>query len=150
MQCYIYIYRQHLFKSSSMFFFSFLYLNGLKALIPAALLSNLSLLQSNLSMHTAGVSYLQHHHHHHHHQQQQQQQQPPHPLPSSQAPNHPLPAAQPSQQPISSQVPASHSNSVVQVYSTLPHMSAGGVGGGSEIHTLGLQPFHSVQVSKDH
>nr|XP_046253044.1 zinc finger protein 341 isoform X2 [Scatophagus argus] len=105
-------------------------------------------IQSNLSMHTAGVSYLQHHHHHHHHhhqqqQQQQQQQQSPHPLPSAQTPAHPLPAGQPAQQPLSSQVPASHSNSVVQVYSTLPHMAGGG---GAEIHTLGLQPFHPVQV----
>ncbi|KAM3618582.1 uncharacterized protein V6R79_021960 [Siganus canaliculatus] len=107
-------------------------------------------IQSNLSMHTAGVSYLQHHHHHHHHhhhqhqqqQQQQQQQQPSHPLPSAQTPAHPLPAGQPTQQPLSSQVPASHSNSVVQVYSTLPHMAGGG---GAEIHTLGLQPFHPVQ-----
>uniref|UniRef100_A0A3P8SB71 Zinc finger protein 341 n=1 Tax=Amphiprion percula TaxID=161767 RepID=A0A3P8SB71_AMPPE len=66
-----------------------------------------------------------------------------HPLPSSQAPAHPLPAGQPAQQPLSSQVPANHSNSVVQVYSTLPHMAGGG---GAEIHTLGLQPFHPVQV----
>ncbi|CAJ1055295.1 zinc finger protein 341 [Xyrichtys novacula] len=103
-------------------------------------------IQSNLSMHTAGVSYLQHHHHHHHHhhhQQQQQQQQSSHPLPSNQTQAHPLPAGQPSQQPLSSQVPASHSNSVVQVYSTLPHMAGGG---GAEIHTLGLQPFHPIQV----
>uniref|UniRef100_A0A7N6FJ99 C2H2-type domain-containing protein n=1 Tax=Anabas testudineus TaxID=64144 RepID=A0A7N6FJ99_ANATE len=78
-------------------------------------------IQSNLSMHTAGVSYLH------------------------QAPAHPLPSGPPTQQPLSSQVPASHSNSVVQVYSTLPHMAGGG---GAEIHTLGLQPFHSVQVSK--
>uniref|UniRef100_A0A671YQX5 Zinc finger protein 341 n=1 Tax=Sparus aurata TaxID=8175 RepID=A0A671YQX5_SPAAU len=77
-------------------------------------------IQSNLSMHTAGVSYLQ-------------------------APAHPLPAGQPSQQSLSSQVPVSHSNSVVQVYSTLPHMAGGG---GAEIHTLGLQPFHPVQVGK--
>ncbi|XP_026223069.1 zinc finger protein 341 isoform X2 [Anabas testudineus] len=102
-------------------------------------------IQSNLSMHTAGVSYLQHHHHHHHHHhhQQQQQQQSSHSLPASQAPAHPLPSGPPTQQPLSSQVPASHSNSVVQVYSTLPHMAGGG---GAEIHTLGLQPFHSVQV----
>ncbi|XP_041801725.1 zinc finger protein 341 isoform X2 [Chelmon rostratus] len=105
-------------------------------------------IQSNLSMHTAGVSYLQHHHHHHHHhhhqqQQQQQQQQSSHQLPSGQTPAHPMPAGQPGQQPLSSQVPASHSNSVVQVYSTLPHMAGGG---GAEIHTLGLQPFHPVQV----
>ncbi|GLD72754.1 zinc finger protein 341 isoform X1 [Lates japonicus] len=55
---------------------------------------------------------------------------------------------QPAQQPLSSQVPASHSNSVVQVYSTLPHMAGvgGGGGGSAEIHTLGLQPFHPVQV----
>ncbi|XP_037336845.2 zinc finger protein 341 isoform X1 [Pungitius pungitius] len=109
--------------------------------------------QSNLSMHTAGVSYLhQHHHHHHHHhhhqqqqhqQQQQQQQQSSHPLPSSQTPAHPLPDGQPLQQPLASQVPTSHSNSVVQVYSTMPNM---GGGGGGEIHTLGLQPFHPVQV----
>ncbi|XP_071767250.2 zinc finger protein 341 [Centroberyx gerrardi] len=110
-------------------------------------------IQSNLSMHTTGVSYLQHHHHlhhhhHHHHpqhQQQQQQQQPPqppHPLPSGQTPAHPLPSGQPSQQPLSSQVPASHSNSVVQVYSALPHMAGGG---SAEIHTLGLQSFQPVQ-----
>uniref|UniRef100_A0A7N6B2D5 C2H2-type domain-containing protein n=1 Tax=Anabas testudineus TaxID=64144 RepID=A0A7N6B2D5_ANATE len=68
-----------------------------------------------------------------------------HSLPASQAPAHPLPSGPPTQQPLSSQVPASHSNSVVQVYSTLPHMAGGG---GAEIHTLGLQPFHSVQVSK--
>ncbi|KAG8002900.1 hypothetical protein GBF38_015505, partial [Nibea albiflora] len=60
-----------------------------------------------------------------------------------QTPAHPLPAGQPAQQPLSSQVPASHSNSVVQVYSTLPHMAGGG---GAEIHALGLQPFHPVQV----
>uniref|UniRef100_A0A7N6AFC3 C2H2-type domain-containing protein n=1 Tax=Anabas testudineus TaxID=64144 RepID=A0A7N6AFC3_ANATE len=66
-----------------------------------------------------------------------------HSLPASQAPAHPLPSGPPTQQPLSSQVPASHSNSVVQVYSTLPHMAGGG---GAEIHTLGLQPFHSVQV----
>uniref|UniRef100_A0A3Q3LCQ0 Zinc finger protein 341 n=1 Tax=Mastacembelus armatus TaxID=205130 RepID=A0A3Q3LCQ0_9TELE len=58
-----------------------------------------------------------------------------HPLPSSQTPPHPLPTGQPAQQPLSSQVPVSHSNSVVQVYSTLPHMAGGG---GAEIHTLGL------------
>uniref|UniRef100_A0A3Q3XC08 C2H2-type domain-containing protein n=1 Tax=Mola mola TaxID=94237 RepID=A0A3Q3XC08_MOLML len=40
----------------------------------------------------------------------------------------------------------SHNNSVIQVYSTLPHMAGGG--GGGEIHTLGLQPFQPVQVSK--
>lgn len=103
--------------------------------------------QSNLSMHTAGVSYLQHHHHHHH----PHQQQPSHPLPSSQAPAHPLPAGQPTQQPLSSQVPVSHSNSVVQVYSTMPHMppaagAAGAAGcGAAEIHTLGLPAFHPVQ-----
>uniref|UniRef100_A0A8C4DEN9 Zinc finger protein 341 n=1 Tax=Dicentrarchus labrax TaxID=13489 RepID=A0A8C4DEN9_DICLA len=70
-------------------------------------------------------------------------QQSSHPLPPGQTPAHPLPAGQPTQQPLSSQVPASHSNSVVQVYSTLPHMAGGG---GAEIHTLGLQPFHPVQV----
>ncbi|XP_037540309.1 zinc finger protein 341 [Nematolebias whitei] len=97
--------------------------------------------QSNLSMHTAGVSYLQHHHHHHHHHQQQHQPQPSHPLPSSQTPTH-LPAGQPTQQPLSSQVPVSHSNSVVQVYSAMPHMAGAG-GGAAEIHTaLGLQAFH--------
>ncbi|XP_038579477.1 zinc finger protein 341 [Micropterus salmoides] len=101
-------------------------------------------IQSNLSMYTAGVSYLQHHHHHHHHHHnQQQQQQSSHALPSGQTAAHPLPGGQPAQQPLSSQVPASHSNSVVQVYSALPHM-AGSVG--AEIHTLGLQPFHPVQV----
>ncbi|GLD45697.1 zinc finger protein 341 isoform X1 [Lates japonicus] len=99
-------------------------------------------IQSNLSMHAAGVSYLQHHHHHHHHHHHQQ------------SPIHCLrpnitSCGQPAQQPLSSQVPASHSNSVVQVYSTLPHMAGvgGGGGGGAEIHTLGLQPFHPVQVS---
>lgn len=94
-------------------------------------------------MHTAGVSYLQHHHHH---QQQQQQQQSSHPMPSGQTAAHPLPAGQAAQQPLCSQVPMSHSNSVVQVYSTLSHMTGGG---GGEIHTLGLQPFHPVLVSKD-
>lgn len=99
-------------------------------------------------MHTTGVSYLQHHHHHHH------QQQASHPLPSSQAPTPALPAGQPTQQPLSSQVPVSHSNSVVQVYSTMPHMAgpaaaaaAAGAGGAAEIHTLGLPAFHPVQVS---
>uniref|UniRef100_A0A673BGZ1 Zinc finger protein 341 n=1 Tax=Sphaeramia orbicularis TaxID=375764 RepID=A0A673BGZ1_9TELE len=76
-------------------------------------------------------------------QQQQQQQQPSQPLSSGPTSAHPLPAVPPPQQPLSSQVPASHSNSVVQVYSTLPPM---GGGGGAEIHTLGLQPFHPVQV----
>uniref|UniRef100_A0A3B5KWT9 C2H2-type domain-containing protein n=1 Tax=Xiphophorus couchianus TaxID=32473 RepID=A0A3B5KWT9_9TELE len=78
-------------------------------------------IQSNLSMHTAGVSYLH------------------------QAPPPALPAGQPTQQPLSSQVPVSHSNSVVQVYSTMPHMAgpaaaaaAAGAGGAAEIHTLGL------------
>ncbi|XP_051915715.1 zinc finger protein 341 isoform X1 [Hippocampus zosterae] len=96
--------------------------------------------QSNPSMHTTGVSYLQHHHHHHHHPQHQ----PSHTLAPSQTPAHPLPAGQPTQQPLaSSHVPANHGNSVVQVYSTLPHM----VGGGSaEIHALNLHPFHPVQV----
>uniref|UniRef100_A0A1A8MHX8 Zinc finger protein 341 n=1 Tax=Nothobranchius pienaari TaxID=704102 RepID=A0A1A8MHX8_9TELE len=89
-------------------------------------------LQSNLSMHTAGVSYLQHHHHHHHQQQQQHQHQ---------QSSHPLPAGQPPQQSLSSQVPASHSNSVVQVYSAMPHMAGAG-GGAAEIHALGLQAFH--------
>uniref|UniRef100_A0A8D3C718 C2H2-type domain-containing protein n=1 Tax=Scophthalmus maximus TaxID=52904 RepID=A0A8D3C718_SCOMX len=76
--------------------------------------------------------------------EQQGAQQSSHPLPPGQAPAHPLPAGQPAQQPLSSQVAASHSNSVVQVYSTLPHMAGGG--GGAEIHTLGLQPFHPVHV----
>uniref|UniRef100_A0A673BKN8 Zinc finger protein 341 n=1 Tax=Sphaeramia orbicularis TaxID=375764 RepID=A0A673BKN8_9TELE len=67
----------------------------------------------------------------------------PSPLSSGPTSAHPLPAVPPPQQPLSSQVPASHSNSVVQVYSTLPPM---GGGGGAEIHTLGLQPFHPVQV----
>ncbi|CAG6021056.1 unnamed protein product, partial [Menidia menidia] len=56
---------------------------------------------------------------------------------------------QPAQQPLASQVPASHSNSVVQVYSTMPHMvggGGGGGGGGAEIHALGLQAFHPVQL----
>uniref|UniRef100_A0A3B4ALY5 C2H2-type domain-containing protein n=1 Tax=Periophthalmus magnuspinnatus TaxID=409849 RepID=A0A3B4ALY5_9GOBI len=69
--------------------------------------------------------------------QPQQQQQP---QPSQQPQQPQLP---PSQQNLSSQVPASHSNSVVQVYSALPHMSAGS---SAEIHTLGVQPFHPVQV----
>lgn len=109
-------------------------------------------LQSNLSMHTAGISYLQHHQNHHPHQQQQQSS---HPMPSGQTAAHALPAGPPAQQPLSSQVPVSHSNSVVQVYSALPHMAGagggGGAGGGSgigEIHTLGLQQFHPVLVSK--
>uniref|UniRef100_A0A3P9K4K7 Zinc finger protein 341 n=1 Tax=Oryzias latipes TaxID=8090 RepID=A0A3P9K4K7_ORYLA len=108
--------------------------------------------QSNLSMHTSGVSYLQHHHHHHHHHhhphhhhQHQQQQQPPLSLPSSQTAAHSLPAGAPAQQPLSSQVPSSHSSSVVQVYSAMPHMAAGG-GGVAEIHSLGLQAYHPVQV----
>ncbi|KAM9505065.1 zinc finger protein 341-like isoform 3-T3 [Salvelinus alpinus] len=75
-------------------------------------------IQSNLSMHT-GASYLQHH------------QQSSHSLPPGQS------------QPLSSQVLSSISNSVVQVYSTMPQMS---VSGSAEIHTLGLQPFQSVQV----
>ncbi|XP_055044456.2 zinc finger protein 341 isoform X3 [Misgurnus anguillicaudatus] len=75
--------------------------------------------QNNLSMH-AGTSYLQHH-----------QQQPPQPLPPSQA------------TPLSSQVPSSHSNSIVQVYSTLPSMAGGGT---AEVSALGLQSFQSVQV----
>ncbi|KAF6728042.1 Zinc finger protein 341 [Oryzias melastigma] len=99
--------------------------------------------QSNLSMHTSGVSYLQHHHHHHHHPHHQQQQ-PPLSLPSSQTAAHPLPAGAPAQQPLSSQVPSSHSSLVVQVYSAMPHMAAGG--GGAEIHSLGLQAYHPVQV----
>nr|XP_057941621.1 zinc finger protein 341 isoform X2 [Doryrhamphus excisus] len=99
-------------------------------------------IQSNPSMHTTGISYLQHHHHHHQQQQQQQQQQSSsHPLPPGQTPAHPSPPGQPSLS--SSNIPVSHSNSVVQVYSTLPHMAAGG---NAEIHTLGLHPFHSVQV----
>ncbi|XP_061657166.1 zinc finger protein 341 isoform X1 [Syngnathoides biaculeatus] len=96
--------------------------------------------QSNPSMHTSGVSYLQHHHHHHHHHQQQ----PCHTLPPSQTPAHPLPAGQPGQQPLpSSHAVASYGNSVVQVYSALPHMVGAG---NAEIHTLGLHPFHPVQV----
>ncbi|XP_062872239.1 zinc finger protein 341 isoform X2 [Trichomycterus rosablanca] len=59
---------------------------------------------------------------------------------------HPPPAAQPlpptQAPPLSSQVPSSNNSSVVQVYSTLPPMSGGG---NAEIHTLGLQPFQSVQ-----
>ncbi|XP_061624127.1 zinc finger protein 341 [Phyllopteryx taeniolatus] len=97
--------------------------------------------QSNPSMHTTGVSYLQHHHHHHHHHHQQQ---PCHILPPSQTPAHPLPAGQPGQQPLpASHAAASHGNSVVQVYSALPHMVGGG---NAEIHALGLHPFHPVQV----
>lgn len=107
-------------------------------------------LQSNLSMHTAGISYLQHHQNHHPHHQQQQQQQSSHTMPSGQTAAHTLPAGPPAQQPLSSQVPVSHSNSVVQVYSALPHMAGGGGAGGGvgEIHTLGLQQFHPVLVSK--
>ncbi|XP_036844245.1 zinc finger protein 341 isoform X2 [Oncorhynchus mykiss] len=75
-------------------------------------------IQSNLSMHT-GAAYLQHH------------QQSSHSLPPGQS------------QPLSSQVPPSISNSVVQVYSTMPQMSGSG---NAEIHTLGLQLFQSVQV----
>ncbi|XP_077573505.1 zinc finger protein 341 [Stigmatopora nigra] len=86
-------------------------------------------IQSNPSTQTACVSYLHHHQHHHH------QQQPSHTLPPSQSPSQP-PLA-------SSHVPTSHGNSVVQVYSTLPHMVGGG---NAEIHTLGLHPFHPVQV----
>lgn len=71
--------------------------------------------QSNLTMH-AGTSYLQHH------------QQP---LPPNQI------------TPLSSQVPSSNSNSIVQVYSTLPPMAGGGI---AEIPTLGLHSFQSVQV----
>lgn len=110
-------------------------------------------------MHTAGISYLQHHHNHNHHQQQQQQSS--HSMPTGSTAVHTLSAGPPAQQPLSSQVPASHSNSVVQVYSTLPHMAGGGVegggggdggggggGGGGELHTLGLQPFHPVLVSQ--
>uniref|UniRef100_A0A674PMH0 Zinc finger protein 341 n=1 Tax=Takifugu rubripes TaxID=31033 RepID=A0A674PMH0_TAKRU len=77
-------------------------------------------------------------------------QQSSHPMPSGQTAAHTLPAGPPAQQPLSSQVPVSHSNSVVQVYSALPHMAGGGgAGGGSgvgEIHTLGLQQFHPVLV----
>uniref|UniRef100_A0A8C7WAT9 C2H2-type domain-containing protein n=1 Tax=Oncorhynchus mykiss TaxID=8022 RepID=A0A8C7WAT9_ONCMY len=73
-------------------------------------------IQSNLSMHT-GAAYLQHH------------QQSSHSLPPGQS------------QPLSSQVPPSISNSVVQVYSTMPQMSGSG---NAEIHTLGLQLFQSV------
>ncbi|XP_016295383.1 zinc finger protein 341-like isoform X2 [Sinocyclocheilus anshuiensis] len=76
------------------------------------------LTQSNLGMH-AGTSYLQHH------------QQPPQPLPPTQA------------TPMSSQVPSSNSNSVVQVYSTLPPMAGGGT---AEMSALGLQSFQSIQV----
>ncbi|XP_057219412.1 zinc finger protein 341 [Triplophysa rosa] len=71
--------------------------------------------QSNLSMH-AGTSYLQHH------------QQP---LPLNQV------------TPLSSQVPSSNSNSIVQVYSTLPPMAGGGI---AEVPALGLHSFQSVQV----
>uniref|UniRef100_A0A3P9IBU7 Zinc finger protein 341 n=1 Tax=Oryzias latipes TaxID=8090 RepID=A0A3P9IBU7_ORYLA len=74
-----------------------------------------------------------------------QQQQPPLSLPSSQTAAHSLPAGAPAQQPLSSQVPSSHSSSVVQVYSAMPHMAGGG-GGVAEIHSLGLQAYHPVQV----
>ncbi|XP_061758461.1 zinc finger protein 341 isoform X2 [Nerophis ophidion] len=97
--------------------------------------------QSNPSMHTTGISYLQPLHHHHHHHQHHQQQPSSHPLPPGQTSAHPLPAGQASLP--SSHVPAGHSNSVVQVYSTLPHMATAG---NAEIHTLGLHPFHPVQV----
>uniref|UniRef100_A0A8C9RVF9 Zinc finger protein 341 n=2 Tax=Scleropages formosus TaxID=113540 RepID=A0A8C9RVF9_SCLFO len=50
--------------------------------------------------------------------------------------SHPLPHSQ-------SQVPSSNSNSVVQVYSTLPPMAGGG---NAEVQTLGLQSFQQVQV----
>ncbi|KAK1803534.1 hypothetical protein P4O66_020955 [Electrophorus voltai] len=70
--------------------------------------------QSNLSM-PSGASYLQHH---------------PQPLPPSQS------------QPLSSQVPSSHNNSVVQVYSALPPVAGSG---SAEVHALGLQPFQQVQ-----
>ncbi|XP_035239377.1 zinc finger protein 341 isoform X3 [Anguilla anguilla] len=73
-------------------------------------------IQSNLSMHT-GSSYLQHHQH----------------------PSHPLTPSQ--TQPLSSQVQSSNSNSVVQVYSTLPPMAGGG---STEVQTLGLQPFQQI------
>uniref|UniRef100_A0A672NKY9 Zinc finger protein 341-like n=1 Tax=Sinocyclocheilus grahami TaxID=75366 RepID=A0A672NKY9_SINGR len=75
-------------------------------------------MQSNLSMHAA-TSYLQHH------------QQPLQPLPPTQATS------------LSSQVPSSNSNSVVQVYSTLPPMAGAGI---AEVPTLGLQSFQSIQV----
>lgn len=74
-------------------------------------------LQSNLM--PSAASYLQHH------------QQASQPLPLSQAPH------------LSAQVPSSSNSSVVQVYSTLPPMAGGG---NAEAHTLGLQPFQSVQV----
>ncbi|KAF4078474.1 hypothetical protein AMELA_G00199520 [Ameiurus melas] len=73
--------------------------------------------QSNLSMPSA-ASYLQHH------------PQASQPLPLAQAP------------PLSAQVPTSINSSIVQVYSTLPPMAGGG---NAEVHTLGLQPFQSVQ-----
>ncbi|XP_027021547.2 zinc finger protein 341 [Tachysurus fulvidraco] len=73
--------------------------------------------QSNLSMPSA-ASYMQHH------------PQTSQPLPLPQAP------------PLSAQVPSSINSSVVQVYSTLPPMAGGG---NAEVHTLGLQPFQSVQ-----
>ncbi|KAI1892394.1 hypothetical protein AGOR_G00132910 [Albula goreensis] len=74
--------------------------------------------QSNLSMHS-GSSYLQHH-------------------------QHPSQALPPSQtQPLSSQVQSSNSNSIVQVYSTLPPMAGGST---AEAQTLGLQPFQQIQI----
>ncbi|KAM9444964.1 zinc finger protein 341 [Clarias gariepinus] len=73
--------------------------------------------QANLSMPSA-ASYLQHH------------PQASQALPLAQAP------------PLSAQVPSSINSSVVQVYSTLPPMAGGG---NAEVHTLGLQPFNSVQ-----
>ncbi|KAG7281595.1 hypothetical protein CRUP_010070 [Coryphaenoides rupestris] len=123
--------------------------------------------QSNVSMHAAGVSYLQHHHHHHHHGNHHHLQPHPHPhphpQPQPQQQSHALPPGQPTQQVLSLQVPAlqvptslthnavqvqvptslTHNAVQVQVYSTLPPLAGGG---SAEIHTLGLQPFQSVQV----
>ncbi|CAL8238666.1 unnamed protein product [Lota lota] len=98
--------------------------------------------QSNVSMHTAGVSYLQqHHHHHHHHGNLHHHHHHPHHHPQAQQQSHALPPGQPS---LSLQVPACHTHNAVQVqvYSTLPPLAGGG---SAEIHTLGLQPFQSVQ-----
>ncbi|KAK0144229.1 Zinc finger protein 341 [Merluccius polli] len=102
--------------------------------------------QSNVSMHAAGVSYLQHHHHHHHHHHgNHHHHHHLHPHPQPQHQSHALPPGQPSQQALPLQVPTSHAHNAVQVqvYSTLPQLAGGG---SAEIHTLGLQPFQSVQV----
>ncbi|KAG7280833.1 hypothetical protein CRUP_010815 [Coryphaenoides rupestris] len=76
----------------------------------------------------------------------------PPPQPQPQQQSHALPPGQPTQQALSLQVPAlqvptslTHNAVQVQVYSTLPPLAGGG---SAEIHTLGLQPFQSVQPGK--